>query len=285
MELDLKYGVYDVDETLVKQHSMELPSERFLQAAQTAGESALLGIMSARSLAKVSHILDAAKMRGFSALNNGAQIYNPTTGKMSLERALPATASTEILSVLQSQGVEHDVQVDGVDHWGEKTDDGYRYFRKKDLALAYSPDNRVGLPSLPTEKRFFIAVHHLTPDQIVEMRDIGAAYNDQHVVVSVVHETIRQDASKVYDIFFADERATKSTALEVMTDMAKLKLPNVMFTGDGVNDKSAVAIVGAGVAVGNASQATFDVATHIAPTWQHDGAAIATETLLSRQTS
>lgn len=270
---DIRYSLFDIDETLVAQHSMELPTQRFLAATHNAGEKALLGVVSARSLSTARHIIDAANMKGLSILGNGAQLYDSTEGIIKIERPMPTAATTEILRTLQLRNNDHAINDDGV--WWQSVPGGYRNETGDAKGLIVS--------SVVPRKPFAIAVHSLTDAEVKELIDLGNQYGDMNLEASVVHENKADDGSKTYDIFFADTRANKQTALAEAAELLGVEMGNTMMTGDGLNDVGIIGAAGTGVAMGNAAEHAKQVATHIAPSYEQDGAAIALEELVLRR--
>lgn len=287
--LDVRYALFDVDNTLVSNNGSELPTNRFIEAAQEAGGKALLGVITARPLSKTRKIIEAAGMNSLSVLSNGAQIYDGKTGEMIVERAMPVESTMGIAQQLQRNGIDHWVQDDGVDHtWlGDKADaddaEGLgTYARMKDIWLPATGANRLIVQSYKPEKPFVVVAHDITQDQIELMMEIGKEYQDYNVTALPAHESKQADGSVKYDVFFTDDRANKEEALRAVSEITGVDMQNVMITGDGLSDSVMVENAGIGVAMGNAVDSVKQVATHITRTREEDGAAIALERLVNK---
>src|SRR5688572_13651746 len=110
------YALFDVDATLVKADSPDLPSDRFFEAARNAEQRASVGLITARGMPKASYILEKGRFKGISILGNGSQLWQ---GEMLVERPLALEPTMEIVRTLQAMNVEHWVQDNGYDRfWG-----------------------------------------------------------------------------------------------------------------------------------------------------------------------
>lgn len=285
-----RMALFDIDGTLVPHNSPELPSQRFIAAAHAAGERALVGLATARPLQKAAHIIDKARMRAPSVLSNGAQIYDGRTGRVVVERCLPADVVTNVTRILQRANITHWVQDDGVDYrWtgllglAQRARGGLgEYVRPKgNIWRPATGDNAVVEGAYEPRKPFVLVAHDVRTDQVNPLLVLGGSYADRNVTSFVAHQNdAREGTPATYDIFFVDKRANKRTGLEVAADLSGIPVEEVAATGDGPNDTVIVEYAGIGVAMGNGVPATLEVATFVAPPLAQEGATCALEQLV-----
>jgi len=293
-------GLFDVDDTLIRANSDLLPTARFHAAVQAAGEGAV-GLVTARQPQKSEHIIDGMGMTGYNVLGNGSVILDAATGDV-IEKPLPRTNAFEIIQCLQQNGIPHTVQDDGVDYrWLPPMSVGPHgkprpitvsnmgpYAYPKDIWRPIGPDNGVVDMEYEMNKPFVIVAHDVTLEDHRHLSLILAGGKSQvftagsksPVVTQRGHEHVQPNGSILYDVFFLHPEAKKEYAMVEIAQKLGLTMEDVMFVGDGPNDSQAVEAAGTGVAMGNAVAGTLEMATHIVPRVEHDGAAIAIEQLL-----
>jgi hydroxymethylpyrimidine pyrophosphatase-like HAD family hydrolase len=280
--LDIDFVLFDVDNTLVGNEVPDLPSKLFIEMARGSRGTLKIGIASARQLAKVRHILDAAKIEGLCVLNNGAQIYDPIHKEVIEEWLVPNDVALNVMAYGAKIGVKCWINDDGIDHYPEVTDckiTGYQYH--KDMWSVKSPfmEAKDYLPKKP----FCVVLKHLSKKQLeqVEMYVIGLEHPE--IKSLVVHEAVLDDGKKVYDLLVAHKNADKATAIRRVSELSGVTLEHLATVGDGRNDAVLLEAAGVGVAMGNAAAETLAVATYVAPNQWDDGAAAALQFLLDQK--
>lgn len=280
--------VSDVDNTILPNDALYLPASRVTSAFQRASEKVPTGLTTARQPQKTLYLIDHMGLTGKTIMSNGAQIYDGKERIMVLERPMPLGVTMEIARNLQEYGINHAIQDSGVDHrWvpGEtprkdrQTSQGLGTYQRlidvthpekgSELVVGYIPD-----------KPFIIVAQHVSYEDMVGIREMVGGYINQNVTSFIAHENHEPDGSTTFQVFITDTRTNKQEALLTISEMQNIPIEEFMGIGDGPNDKVLVEAAGTGVAMGNAVQETKDVATHIAPSRENDGAAVAIEELV-----
>ena len=275
----IRYALFDIDNTLVDNESSAVPSDRFCHAAAAAQKHNIsVGIASARPLQEVQHIIDHAGLQGVSILSNGAQIYDPTTAQMLSELSVDNQATAEILAELRAQNITHWVQDDGEDCFWIDTD---TYQKSIDPWAMPTDGTSVTLEQYQPRKPLVIVAREVGAQTLKSLRVLSQRYADRQVSLLPAHERIDQQGEPVFDVFFLHADANKRDALPLACQAADATLEQTMMTGDGLNDIAILEQTGIAVAVGNAHPQAKAAATHLVPAYDQDGAAIALETIVS----
>jgi hydroxymethylpyrimidine pyrophosphatase-like HAD family hydrolase len=279
---DLKSFHSDVDNTLVGNESRDLPTERFIAAANAAAKVGKLtvALATARQLKKVEHILRATNAKGISVLSNGGQLFDGKTGEMVVERPINNAAAMAIAKNLQVMGVSHWIQDDGVDHTWSGNVAGHganlgKYNKENDIWVPGS--DVMSVEAYNPRKPFAIIASDVAKENVEQVLDMVVATDDKNVTAFPGHENVLSDGSITYQIFILDKRGTKRYALLQAAELQGTELSEMAAIGDGLNDAVLLETAGVGVAVDNAVAETKQVATFIAPSRENDGAAIALE--------
>lgn len=178
------------------------------------------------------------------------------------------------------------IQDNGVDNsWtggGQATSkDLGEYARPRNIWLpATVAGNGIPVPALQLHKPFIVVAHDVTAEQVEQLQQIGEAYRDDQITSLVAHETPHPDGTTRYELFFVRKESNKKYALQLVSELSRISIENIMATGDGPNDTVIVEHAGVGVAMGNGVDATKAVATWIAPRREHDGARVALQQLV-----
>ena len=100
----------DVDNTILPNESLGLPTLRVTHAFHKAGEKVPTGLATARQPQKFEYLARHLKLTGKSILSNGAQIFDGREGVMVVERSLQLETAMDITRALQANGVDHWIQ-------------------------------------------------------------------------------------------------------------------------------------------------------------------------------
>lgn len=277
----------DVDNTILPNGSLGLPTQRVTRAFHAAGEKVPTGLATARQPQKVAYLARHLKLTGKSILSNGAQIFDGKQGVMIVERPLRLETAMDITRTLQANRVDHWIQDEGIDHrWiprgkiarqAKVTSEGLGLYRRLQDVL----DPKQGftdVPSYTPNKPFIIVAHKVDAAAAAHIEEIVRGYKDEGITAFIAHEHKDEDGL-TFDVFIADKRANKKEALLEVEEMEKVALAEFLVMGDGHNDKVLIEHAGLGVAMGNAVEPVKLVAVFIAPDLEHDGAAVAIEEL------
>ena len=146
MHTEARLVLSDVDNTLVPNESLGLPTARVTQVFREAGEKVPTGLATARQPQKFAYLARHLKLTGKSILSNGAQIFDGKEGLMVVERLLQIQTTMEIARALQANGVDHWIQDGGVDH---------RRVRPTDRARGHVGREVATVPELGSETPLF----------------------------------------------------------------------------------------------------------------------------------
>ena len=290
MNTEAQLVLSDVDNTLVPDESVGLPTPRVTQVFHEAGEKVPTGLATARQPQKFEYLARHLKLTGKSILSNGAQIFDGKEGLMVLERPLQIQTVMDIARALQANGVDHWIQDGGVDYrWipqgkvarqAKAASEGLGLYRRPQDVL--NPKKGfIDVPSYIPDKPFIIVAHNVAAARIQEM---VKGHKDERITAFVAHEHKYENGS-TFDVFITDKKSNKQEALLEIEQMEKIPLEEFLAIGDGHNDKVLIEKAGLGVAMGNAVEVVKQVAVFIAPDLEHDGVAIAIEELVLKRTS
>lgn len=278
----------DVDNTIVPNESLGLPTQRVTLAFHEAGKRVPTGLATARQPQKFAYLAKHLKLTGKSILSNGAQIFDGKQGVMVVERPLRLETTIDITRALQASRIDHWIQDEGVDHrWipqgrisrrAKATSEGLGLYRRLQDVL----DPKKGFTEVPSyipSKPFIIVAHKVDAAAAAYIEEMVRGYKDGRITAFIAHEHKNEDGL-TFDVFIADKKANKQDALLEIEEMEKISLEEFLVMGDGHNDKVLIEHAGLGVAMGNAVESVKLVAVFIAPDLEHDGAAIAIEELV-----
>lgn len=283
----------DVDNTILPNESLGLPTSRVIQAFHQAGEKIPTGLATARQFQKFEYLARHLKLTGKSILSNGAQIFDGKEGIMVVERPLQIETAMDIARALQANGVDHWIQDGGVDHrWlpqgnvarqAKAAREGLGLYRRPKDVL----DPKKGFTNVPNympQKPFIVVAHNVDAATTVRIQEMVKGNKDERITAFIGHEHKDENVA-VFDVFIADKKANKREALLEVEQMEKIPLEEFIAIGDSHNDKVLIENVGLGVAMGNAVEIVKQVAVFIAPDREHDGAAVAIEELVLKRAS
>ncbi len=293
MNTEAQAVLSDVDNTILPNESLGLPTPKVTQVFHKAGEKVPTGLATARQPQKFEYLARHLKLTGKSILSNGAQIFDGKEGVMVVERPLQIETVMDITRALQANGVDHWIQDGGVDHrWvpqgkvarqANLASEGLGLYRRPQDVL----DPKKGFTNIPSyvpDKPFIIVAHNVDAVAAAYIQEMIKGHKDERIIAFIAHEHKDENGS-IFDVFIADKKANKLEALLEIEQMERIPLERFLAIGDGHNDKVLIENVGLGVAMGNAVELVKQVAVFIAPDQEHDGAAIAIEELVLKRTS
>jgi hydroxymethylpyrimidine pyrophosphatase-like HAD family hydrolase len=293
MNTEASVVLSDVDNTILPDGFLGLPTSRVTQAFLEAGEKVPTGLATARQPQKFEYLARHLKLTGKSILSNGAQIFDGKSGLMVVERPLQMKTAMDITRMLQASRIDHWLQDGGVD---------YRWVPQRKVArLAKAASEGLGLyrrprdildpakgfeevPGYMPHKPFIIVAHKVDAATAASILEMVKGYKDERTVAFIAHESGDENGSR-YEVFIADKKANKRDALFEVEQMVKRPREEFLAIGDSHNDKVFIESAGLGVAMGNAIESVKQVAAFIAPDYEHDGVAIAIEELVLKNLS
>ncbi len=283
----------DVDNTILPNESLDVPTPRVTHAFHVAGEKVPTGLATARQPQKFEYLARHLKLTGKSILSNGAQIFDGKEGVMIVERILQIDTVMNIARELQAMKIDHWIQDGGVDYrWvPQKTTARRAKSTSEGLGLYSCPqdvlDIKKGVKEVPgylPAKPFIIVAHKVDAVVATHIQEMVKGLKDESITAFIAHE-FKDAQGLTFAVFIADKRSNKREALHEIQQMEKISLDMFLAIGDGHNDRVLIENVGLGVAMGNAVESVKQVATFIAPDREHDGAAVAIEELVLKSFS
>lgn len=232
----------DVDGTLVKNYSDELPSENVTKAIVKAREKGLhVGVVTGRPLRLLHEIFEHLQLEGPSVVMNGVQVVDAVSQKIVWQQGLLLEDIEKCLPIIHkfakrvfiNEGGE-DIPVTGKEVW-------------KDPLGIY-------IGSLPGK----------------EGDDLIASLT--HIPTISVEKFIGYKDGQL-DIWVSHVNASKQSGLVKAMEILGISSDEIIGIGDGYNDFSLMMASGLKVAMGNAIEDLKDVADYVAPTVEEDGVA------------
>lgn len=233
--------IFDIDNTLLSNDSMENPSENIRKAVEKAQKRGIhVGVATARSLQKVAYIFDYLHLTGPSILSDGAQIIDAQKRTFFEEWPMSENDVMTLVNLLRKKKMDFWIQDNGEDH---------------PFPGSYKPF-----------KPFVIVIHGI--------RNKKDADSFIHLLPSVPDLSINLSSStKVgkVDVLIKHNRATKAHAVLDLAKILAIKTEEIIGVGDGYNDFPLLSAVGLKVAMGNAVTDLKEIADYIAPGIKGEG--------------
>lgn len=239
--MQYKAIIFDVDNTLVPNASLEKPSENIRKVVKKAQRKGIhVGVATARPLKKVAHIFEYLNLKGPSILSDGAQIIDAE--KSTYFKEWPMNKDDVLLlgDFLKKKPFRFWIQDSGEDHLFSE---GYR-----------------------PQKPFVIVVHGL------KNRDEADSFI--HLLPKLPNSSAHLSTSgntKEVDIFIKRSGATKAHALTDLAKILSIETDEIIGVGDGYNDFFLLMASGLKVAMGNAVEDLKGVADYVAPDLKDKG--------------
>lgn len=236
----------DVDGTTVIHGIDSLPSPRVTQAILACEQIGVsVSLATSRPPRTVQKILAHLSLTGYCVLSSGAQIYDPRTKKIIIEKLFPKSAMARVIGVANELKVKVSIY------------DGTKEFMYDGL---HPPKKIVGMyfPELTPETLQTIT-RKLTGVSGISLHRMDA-WNQKFEVLDIVNV----HASKLHGI----------------VEVAKLlgiETHEIIGIGDGYNDFPLLMACGLKIAMGNAVPELKAIADFIAPTVEEDGVATVIE--------
>lgn len=236
----------DVDGTTVIHGVDNLPSPRVTESVKRAMQTGIMvSLATSRPPKSVIHIIEHLGLNGYCVLSSGAQIYDPKSKKIIIEKVFPKSAMRHIVaaakrykSALSIYDGEKEFIYDGT------------HLPKKVLGIYFSQLE----PSI--------------------LQDITRKLTG--VVGITTHRMEAWEAGyECLDIVSAE--ASKLHGIVEVSRLTGIKTHEIIGVGDGYNDFALLLACGLKIAMGNAVLELKDIADFIAPSVENDGVAVVVE--------
>lgn len=137
------------------------------------------------------------------------------------------------------------------------------------------PENAYFSTKYTPEELLVIVAYGLREVELHGLENLVGQYENAHIkTVMYRHD----EAAQTYQVFVLHEKANKGDALRALADLYDVQLGECAVVGDGGNDmdmfRVSVAAGGLAMAMDNAQPDLKELATHILPRYDDDGAAV-----------
>ncbi len=250
-----KYKVLflDLDGTLVKNATLDLPNQKVIQAINKAQGKIYVCIATGRGLWEIENIFSHLNITGLCVLLNGVMIYDPVEKKITQE----ITLKQEIIPKLFQELEKYQVKIFKFDGTPESIEDNTNNPEK-----IYS----LWIPNLVENTADLIKkeLHNLS--QIA------------------IHKVFNRDQNKQqFALEITDSEATKLHAIIKIARQLKISTHEMIGVGDSYNDFPLLMACGLKIAMGNAVPELKAIADFIAPSIDEDGVATVIEKFILNQ--
>lgn len=236
----------DVDGTTVIHGLHNLPSPRVTHAIRAAMKQGLsVSLATSRPPKSVLHIIDHLNLNGYCVLSSGAQMYDPATHRIVIEKQFPPDAIRHIAAA----ATEHHVTV--------RIYDGEREY---DFDGSMVPQKVLGMYFPELEPAVLQEISKtLGPVEGISMHRMEA-WDSRYECLDIVNN----EASKLHGIV----EVSRLTGIETH---------EIVGVGDGYNDFPLLLACGLKIAMGNAVPELKEIADFVAPPVEEDGVAVVIE--------
>lgn len=232
----------DVDGTLIKNYSDDLPSPRVTQAIAKAREKGVhVGIVTGRWIKYLHPILDHLQLEGPSVITNGTQVIDSVTKEILWDQALLQEDIEKCIAITKNYAKRIKITEDGEDI---------------DITEKSIWENPLGIyiESLPENE---------ADELINELKHI-ATISPIKFIGYKPHQS---------DVWISHVSATKQHGLVKAAEILDISRDEIIGIGDAYNDFSLMMASGLKVAMGNAIEDLKAIADYVAPTVEEDGVA------------
>lgn len=237
--------ILDLDGTTIPNIIEALPSEKVTQAIHKAKNKIHISVATGRPLFIAEKILSHLDLSGPCILNNGTQLYDPTTKTMIKETAHDKEAVTKIIDIFQKYNVKF-----GIFDGNDDTDFDKNTIPEKILSI-YAPD--------------------VAPDKVDEI------VSELNKIPHVIGQKIKSWNDGFISIDVTHIDATKLHGIVEIKKLLHLKQEEIIGVGDSYNDFPLLMACGLKIAMGNAVPELKAIADFIAPSVEEDGVATVIE--------
>ncbi len=239
-----KLLVCDVDGTLIPNTQHGMPSEKVITAIEKANKKINVSIATARSHAQIMHIINPLKLVAPCIITGGAQIIDPTTKKILLEKTISHKDIEEITQI----GARMNVLFTIADA---------AYEEEIIYSKEYKPKRPLDMYSQPLEikkaQKFIEKISHISTIE--------------------AHKALGWEEKEKVHIVLTNPEASKQYGVLEISKMLGIKKEEIIGVGEGYNDFSFLMSCGTKIAMGNAIDAIKQIADYVVPSVEEDGIA------------
>lgn len=263
-----KLLVLDIDGTLISHKDKRISKENKDALIKLQKSGVRLVLASGRlkqGMEKFTKELEMEKYNGYMITNNGAEIIDLKEGKTIYRKCL----KPEYVKLLykKSKELNTNLMLIQEDHI---------------VMTGYDRAVEIDQASLSCD---FIWPYNI--DKYLELDTFRCNFTKNPEVLDKVEKELKNvyedelEVARGLELFLdvTEKGVSKGNAVEYLANMLDIPISNVVACGDADNDTSMIKFAGIGVAMENASKATFDAADIIAPGPEKNGIAWVVKTV------
>lgn len=239
-----KLLICDVDGTLIPNTEHGMPSERVISAIHKANKKIAISVATARSHAQIMHIIDPLQLTAPCIITGGAQIINPATKEILLEKTMQEKDIKEITKIGKYMKIAFTIA-------------DAEYDEEIIFSDSYKPIRPLDMYSQPLSIK--------KAQEFIE--------KISHISTVEAHKALGWEETKRVHIVLTNPEASKQYGVLEVSKILQVKKEEIIGVGEGYNDFSFLMSCGTKVAMENAIDAIKAIADYIVPSVEKDGIA------------
>lgn len=243
-----KLLVCDVDGTLIPNTQHGMPSEKVINAIKKANKKINVSIATARSHSQIMHIINPLQLSTPCIITGGAQIINPQTKEILLEKTILSSDIKEITKIGNSLNIRFTI-----------ADAAY------EEEIIYSKEYK---PKRPLDM-------YSQPIEIKKVQEFIEKIS--HISTIEAHKALGWEEKEKVHIVLTNPEASKQYGVLELSKILGITKEEIIGVGEGYNDFSFLMSCGTKIAMGNAIDAIKQIADYVVPSVEEDGIAFLVE--------
>lgn len=243
--MNVKAIIFDLDGTAIPNKPGGMPSERLVQAIESAQNKLELCAATGRPITNAAPILQSLGLTNPCVISAGTQIVDPQTHEIIWEVLIDSQSVEKIISVCSDEKCEAEIIANNELMGEGSTAQGFDFNRSINVL-------------------YIMQVGRDKADSLIEQL---------HEIPNITVSPVLSWGGKGVDIHITNKIATKEHAVEELLKIIKVEKENVVGIGDADNDVHLFKSVGYKIAMGNATDKLKSLADEIVDSVDNDGLA------------
>ncbi|HEX8965852.1 MAG TPA: HAD-IIB family hydrolase [Patescibacteria group bacterium] len=243
-----KLLVCDVDGTLIPNTQHGMPSEKVINAIKKANKKINVSIATARSHSQIMHIINPLQLSTPCIITGGAQIINPQTKEILLEKTILSSDIKEITKIGNMLNIRFTIA-------------DAAYEEEIIYSKEYKPKRPLDMYSQPIEIK--------KAQEFIE--------KISHISTVEAHKALGWEEKEKVHIVLTNPEASKQYGVLELSKILGITKEEIIGVGEGYNDFSFLMSCGTKIAMGNAIDAIKQIADYVVPSVEEDGIAFLVE--------
>lgn len=243
-----KLLVCDVDGTLIPNTQHGMPSEKVINAIKKANKKINVSIATARSHSQIMHIINPLQLSTPCIITGGAQIINPQTKEILLEKTILSSDIKEITKIGNMLNIRFTIA-------------DAAYEEEIIYSKEYKPKRPLDMYSQPIEIK--------KAQEFIE--------KISHISTIEAHKALGWEEKEKVHIVLTNPEASKQYGVLELSKILGITKEEIIGVGEGYNDFSFLMSCGTKIAMGNAIDAIKQIADYVVPSVEEDGIAFLVE--------